>query len=400
MTRIDAPWLHDADARAVIDALMAAGGPACVRFVGGCVRDALLDRAGGDVDIATTLRPEQTIAALKSAGLKAVPTGVEHGTVTAVSDRRPFEVTTLRRDIETDGRRAVVAFTDDWSEDAHRRDFRLNALYSDSEGRVFDPVGKGVADACAGRIVFVGDPRRRIEEDHLRILRFFRFFAWYGRGAPDAEGLEACREMADGVDRLSAERISTELLKLLAAPVPGTAVRAMDAAGVLARVLGAPADLERFEAVAARDPDPLLRLSALWPDDSAFVGSAARRLRLPKVAWARLEAAAEPLALDEPTDQAARRLVHAVGTRAARDRALKSSDPAAVSVVQRVAARWTPPALPVGGREVARLGVPPGPETGAVLRAFEESWVADDFPMNDVDQRLAAALSAVRGSGP
>jgi poly(A) polymerase len=399
MTRVDAPWLRDAAAQSVIDALAAAGGPGCVRFVGGCVRDALLDRAGGDVDLATTLRPEQTIAALKSAGLKAVPTGVEHGTVTAVSDRRPFEITTLRRDVETDGRRAVVAFTDDWSEDAHRRDFRLNALYADAEGRVFDPVGEGVADARAGRIVFVGEPRRRIEEDHLRILRFFRFFAWFGRGAPDPEGLEACREMADGVDHLSAERISAELLKLLAAPAPGTAVRAMEAAGVLARVLGSPADLDRFEAVLARDSDPLLRLSALWPDDSAFVASAARRLRLPKVAWTRLAAAAEPLDLDEPTEQAVRRLVHAVGTRAAMDRALKSSDAAAAGVVQRVAARWTPPALPVGGREVARLGVPAGPETGAVLRAFEASWVADDFPMDDVDRRLAAALSAVRGSG-
>lgn len=399
MTQVDAPWLHDAAARAVVDALTLAGGPGCVRFVGGCVRDALLDRAGGDVDLATTLRPEQTIAALTSAGLKAVPTGVEHGTVTAVSERRPFEITTLRRDVATDGRRAVVAFTDDWSEDAHRRDFRLNALYADGEGRVFDPVGEGVADARAGRIVFVGDPRRRIEEDHLRILRFFRFFAWFGRGAPDAGGLEACREMADGVDRLSAERISTELLKLLAAPAPVTAVRAMDAAGVLARVLGSPADLDRFEEVAARDPDPLLRLSSLWPDDRALVASAARRLRLPKAAWARLEAAAEPLALDEPTERAARRLVHAAGARAAMDRALKSSDPAAAGVVQRVAARWTPPALPVGGREVARLGVQAGPETGAVLRAFEESWVADDFPLDGVAGRLAAALSAVRGSG-
>lgn len=399
MTRIDAAWLHDAAAQAVIGALTSAGGEGCVRFVGGCVRDALLGRAGGDVDLATTLRPEQTIAALSAAGLKAVPTGIEHGTVTAVSGRRPFEITTLRRDVATDGRRAVVAFTDDWAEDARRRDFRLNALYADGDGRVFDPVGEGVADARAGRIVFVGDPRRRILEDHLRILRFFRFFAWFGRDAPDADGLDACRSLADGVDRLSAERVSTELMKLLAAPHPTPAVLAMDAAGVLTRVLGTPADVPRFAATARRDADPLVRLSALWPDDRAFVAAAARRLRLPKVAWARLEAAAEPLALDEPTERAARRLVHAVGARAATDRALKASDGAATEVVLRVAEDWKPPALPVGGRDVARLGVPAGPETGAVLRAFEASWVADDFPMEDVAGRLAAALRAVRGSG-
>lgn len=396
MTRVDAPWLRDPAAMAVVDALVAAGGADCVRFVGGCVRDALIGREGGDVDLATTLHPEDVIAALKAAGLKAVPTGIEHGTVTAVSARRPFEITTLRRDVATDGRRAVVAFTDDWTEDARRRDFRLNALYANRDGTVFDPTGQGVADAVAGRIVFVGDARRRIEEDHLRILRFFRFFARFGRGRPDAEGLAACAEMAEGVERLSAERVSAELIKLLGAPDPVPAVGAMADAGVLRRVLGAPGDLVRFEAVVRRSDDPLLRLSALWPDDRAFVAQAARQLRLPRAAWLRLEQAAEPFTLDDPSPRAARRRVYESGARAVADRALKSSDPDA-GIALQVASDWTPPRLPVGGRDVAKLGVEPGPQTGAVLRVFEQSWIADDFPAEGVDDRLLAAVRAVRG---
>ena len=182
------PWLESQATQAVMRALEAAGGAGCARFVGGCVRNSLLGQPVDDIDIATRLRPEQTMAALKAAGLKAVPTGVEHGTVTGVSERRPYEITTLRRDVETDGRRAVVAFTEDWAEDAARRDFTLNALYADGEGRVFDPMGQGLSDLEARRIVFVGDAETRIREDYLRILRFFRFHAWYGRGEPDADG--------------------------------------------------------------------------------------------------------------------------------------------------------------------------------------------------------------------
>ena len=202
------PWLESQATRAVMAALEAAGGPGCVRFVGGCVRNSLLGQSVDDIDIATRLRPEETIAALKAAGLKAVPTGVEHGTVTGVSERRPYEITTLRRDVETDGRRAVVAFTEDWAEDAARRDFRLNALYADAAGTVFDPTGGGLDDAAAGRIVFVGEAETRIREDYLRILRFFRFYAWYGRGAPDAVGLAACATLKAGMGQLSADRVS------------------------------------------------------------------------------------------------------------------------------------------------------------------------------------------------
>ena len=180
------PWMTAPATLAVMDALESRGGAGCARFVGGAVRNALLGQPVGDIDIAATLVPDQVIAALRAARLKAVPTGIEHGTVTAVADGRPYEITTLRRDVETDGRRAVVAFTTDWAQDAGRRDFTLNALYADRQGALLDPTGRGIADARAGRIVFVGEAKARVREDYLRILRFFRFHAWYGRGEPDA----------------------------------------------------------------------------------------------------------------------------------------------------------------------------------------------------------------------
>jgi poly(A) polymerase len=188
------PWMLDPATTRVMEALERAGGEDCARFVGGCVRNAILGAPVRDIDIATTLTPPQVTAALEAASLKALPTGIDHGTITAVALGRPLEITTLRRDVATDGRRAVVAFTTDWSEDAARRDFRLNALYADAAGRLYDPTGAGLADARAGAIVFVGDPVQRIREDALRILRYFRFLAWYGRGEPDPAALAACRD--------------------------------------------------------------------------------------------------------------------------------------------------------------------------------------------------------------
>lgn len=400
---VDAPWLHDPAAAAVLDALEGAGGAGCARFVGGCVRDALLGRAGADVDVATFLRPETVMRALQNAGLKAVPTGLDHGTVTAVSAGRPFEVTTLRRDVSTDGRRAVVAFTDDWTEDAARRDFRLNALYADREGAVFDPTGRGVEDALNGRVVFVGEAERRIVEDHLRILRFYRFHAWYGRGSPDPEGQAACAHHAEGVRRLSAERVSHELLRLLAAPDPMVSLMAMHEAGVLARVLPR-ADLAAVGALVPISDDPLLRLSALLPSDPVAAGAEARRLRLPRSAWGRLEAAAPRLNLTGMDAPTARAVIHTLGAQAARDRATKAAaeNPAhrrQADLVRDVADRWTPPPLPVGGHDVAKLGVPAGPETGAILQAFEREWVAADFPDEDPGPRLRRIIAARHGPG-
>jgi len=399
----DQPWLTDPATRAVLDALEAVGGPDCARFVGGCIRNALMGQTVDDLDLATRLLPEVAMAALQKAGLKVVPTGLAHGTVTAVSKGRPYEITTLRRDVSTDGRNATVAFTDDWAEDAARRDFRLNALYADAEGQVFDPTGQGVEDAREGRIVFVGDPETRIREDYLRILRFFRFFAWYGRGEPDAAGLKACADLSEGMIRLSAERVSKELLKLLAAPDPRPAVRAMAGAGVLARILPEAGEVAAFEVMVGLADDPALKLSALLSSDPAKVEAAAKRLRLPNAMRDRLLAAAGgevELATDA---RAARALIYRLGKPTFADRVLRAeaqtNRPGAGAALLDLADRWPVPRLPVGGRQVAAAGLAAGPLTGQVLAAFENGWIADDFPDHGHAERLKALIEALPASG-
>lgn len=389
-------WLTAPATRAVMAALAAAGGPDCARFVGGCVRNALIGAPIDDIDIATSLTPDAVVAALKAAGLRSVPTGIEHGTVTAISEHQPFEITSLRRDVSTDGRRATVAFTTDWREDAGRRDFRLNALYADADGVILDPTGQGYDDAMAGRIVFVGEPEGRIREDYLRILRFYRFHAWYGRGAPDAAAVTACAALAEGVEQLSAERVSKELLKLLAAPDPRPAVRLMDAAGVLERVLRQPADLMLFEAMTDLSGDAVLRLSALLPDDPARVGEIARALRMSNAQRDRLIEAVSGEATTRLTDAQARALIYRDGRQAFEDRVMRAwasgGDPDGTRRLLALARGWARPSLPVGGRDLARLGLKPGPETGRVLKAFEEGWIADDFPDHGHEDRLRALL--------
>lgn len=396
-------WLDDPRTVAVMDVLEAEGGSDCARFVGGCVRNSLIGRTADDIDIATCLTPDRVVAAARAAGLKPVPTGIEHGTVTVVSSKRPYEVTTLRRDVETDGRRAVVAFTQDWAEDAARRDFRLNALYADRTGAIFDPTGQGVEDARAGRIVFVGDAETRIREDALRILRFFRFFAHFGRGAPDAAGLEACARLSALIEGLSAERVSTELLKLLAAPDPRPAMRAMAGAGVLARVLPGHAGLSLFEAMCAISDDPALRLSALLPADAEAVRAAAAGLRLSNALRDRLVAAVDDgTVAASVTAQAARAAVYRLGGRTVSDRLMRrqaaGAAPSELAVARAVATDWTAPRLPVGGREAAALGLAPGPETGRLLKAFEDDWIAADFPADGHAERLKALISGRGGS--
>ena len=231
--RIERPWLGAPGARAVMTMLGEGGHRAL--YVGGCVRDALMGRDAGDIDVATDALPARVTELATAAGLRAVPTGEAHGTITVVADGQPYEVTTFRRDVETDGRRAVVAFTDRLEEDASRRDFTMNALYAEADGTVVDPLG-GLPDLEARRVRFVGEPEARIREDYLRILRFFRFNAWHGRGI-DAEGLAACAALADGLESLSGERVGMEMKKLLAAPDPAPALAAMEASGVLARVM-------------------------------------------------------------------------------------------------------------------------------------------------------------------
>ena len=388
------PWMTAAPVGRVLDALEAEGGAGCARFVGGCVRDAVLGRPVDEIDIATTLTPDLTTRALRSAGLKAIPTGVEHGTVTAVADSKPFEITTLRRDVETDGRRAVVAFTADWAQDAARRDFTLNALYADRAGTIFDPVGRGLDDARAGRIVFVGDAPTRIREDHLRILRFFRFLAWYGRGEPDTAALAACAALADQVPTLPGERISKELLKLLAADDPRAAVGRMAQAGVLAQILPIVGDLARFEALVEIEVDqlfacdPELRLAALLPDDEAGALRLAERLRLSNDQRDRLTGALGqgPPITSWMSPRELRRAVYRLGARTLSDRiklAWAGQARSATSNQWRgqlaLAESWTPPPFPLTGEDVMSAGVPKGPMVGRVLREVEEWWIDHDF---------------------
>jgi poly(A) polymerase len=389
------PWMTHPATRAVIVALETAGGVGCARFVGGCVRNAILKQPIADIDIATPLTPDAVSKALTDAGLKAVPTGIDHGTVTAVAQGKPFEITTLRRDVETDGRRAVVAYTTDWAEDAQRRDFRLNALYADPTGRLYDPTAGGLADARAGRIVFVGDARTRIREDGLRILRFFRFNAWYGRGEPDAAGLAACAELRDLIRHLSAERVSAELLKLLAAEDPRGAVRLMAQSGVLAVALPEAQGLERFEKLVGIETemlfteDALLRLAALLPDNPAKAEALAERLRLSGAQRDRLVAALDPKPrlVSWMSPKETRRLVYRLGAETLCDRVTlawaASERPAATTqwrALLPTARSWTPPRFPLSGEEVMAAGVPEGPLVGEVLREVEAWWVESDFP--------------------
>ena len=401
------PWMTAPATAAVFDALEADGGAGCARFVGGCVRNALVGRPIDDIDIATTLTPDRVVKALKAAGLGAVPTGIEHGTVTAVSNRKPHEITTLRRDVTTDGRRATVAFTDDWAEDARRRDFTLNALYSDRDGTIFDPTGRGVADAKAGRIVFVGAPEQRLGEDHLRNLRFFRFLAWFGKGAPDGEAMAACAALKDDVGNLSAERVSKELLKLLAADDPREAVRLMAETGVLGVILKVPVNLARFDALIGIETDqlfetdPVLRLAALLPDNQLAGRRFAERLRLSNADRDRLQAALSqsPVLKSWMSPREIRREIYRSDLRTFRDRAKLAwaASPRSATTMQwrglvALAEGWVAPTFPLTGDDVIKAGTPTGPLVGQVLREVEDWWIDHDFlddPMSAIEKLKA-----------
>ncbi len=386
-------WIIRPATRAVINALEAAR-PAASRFVGGCVRNTLMERDVDDIDIATQLTPQRVMDALDAAGVRAIPTGIDHGTVTAISGGAPYEITTLRRDVETDGRRAVVAFTEDWSEDAQRRDFRLNALYAEPDGRVHDPIAGGLADALAGRVIFIGDADDRLREDYLRILRFFRFNAWYGAGI-DPEGLAACGRQKAGLEKIAAERIWKEFRRLLAAPQPADALSAMADSGVLeitlpgVRVRGVErvTRLVGIELVESLPPDPMRRLMALLPRDSGVVRETSSRLRLSNAERDRLTAGVGDSAdvMSDLTDRAARARLYRIGAQAFIDRVVwesaQSGGPldARLRALIDVAERWTRPEFSIGGAEVAAAGIPPGPLTGEILRELEDWWIEGDF---------------------
>jgi poly(A) polymerase len=403
----DQPWLRSPAARRVLAALTAKGRPA--RFVGGCVRDGLSGRmtAGAEIDLATAERPERVMRLLEAAGLKAIPTGLAHGTVSTMADGRRFEITTLREDVATDGRHAEVLYTDDFQADAARRDFTINAMSCDGEGRLFDYFG-GRADLARGRVRFVGEAARRIAEDYLRILRFFRFFAHYGRPPADAEALAASAAAAPEIARLSGERIQTEMLKLLAAADPLPALRLMAEAGVLGQVIPGPVAETRLARLlaAAPDADPLLRLAALLRPPPASAGAAsalAARWRLSNhdaERLATLTGAALP-ALAGPAAER-RRTLYRIGAERYRDlarlAAAEAPDPAALSAALAEAKAWQAPKLPLGGDDLLALGLEPGPRVGAILAAVEAWWLARDFaPDRAACLAHARALSATDG---
>ncbi len=348
------------------------------------MRNTLMGRPVDDIDIATQLTPEEVVAAIEAAGLRAVPTGIDHGTITAIADHQPYEITTLRRDVETDGRRAVVAFTRDWAEDAARRDFRLNALYAEADGTVHDPVGGGLEDAAAGRVIFIGDADERLREDYLRILRFYRFNAWYGAGI-DAEGQAACARQRAGLSKIAAERIWKEFEKLLRAPDPTAALEAMDAVGVLDQILPG-GTASRFVAFlqAANTPwDPMRRLLALLPRDEVAAARVARALRLSNAErdrlmdWARADVALSPHMTAQEARAAAYRLEH----RTFFDRVYTAMAQDGREVWQPVhdaVDGWGRPSFPLRGQDLVELGMS-GPEIGETLKALEDWWIEQDF---------------------
>ena len=387
-----AEWMRAPATRKVVEALQSEA-PDMARFVGGCVRNALMGVAVDDIDIATPLHPDAAVKALQEAGLHVVPTGIAHGTVTAIADGVPFEVTSLREDIETDGRHAKVIFGTDWEKDSARRDFRFNAIYADPEtGALYDPQ-HGISDALNGVVAFVGDPQTRIKEDYLRILRYFRFFAWYGKGRPDRESVKACARLKDGMSALSAERVWKELEKLLAAPDPSKALRWMRTAEVLQVILPESIHVDRACALIALEhemdwpPDPLLRLMAMV--DARRWAEIAKRLKLSNAQKNRLKAwhDAGEVNPDEDYMDVSRRFYRkvvagyvdaariAMGT-------LDEHDRRKVQDLMEFAQEWERPVFPVRAKDLMNEGYSGGRELGDLLWALEDEWIRSGFALS------------------
>jgi len=387
--RLDAAkWRKRRGLRKLLKALGSSEG--LTRYVGGAVRDDLVGLPVSDLDLATRLRPDEVIARLQATNIKTIPTGIDHGTVTAVSDGQTVEITSLRRDVSTDGRRATIAFTDDWREDAARRDFTINALLADPEsGEIFDFFG-GLDDLQSGHIHFIGEPLERIAEDHLRILRFFRFHARFGSGEPDEPALDACAARANDLMALSRERIADELLKLLGLTDPTATVAIMLARGILKPVLPEidPGRLEKLKILIAAEraadiePDALRRFAALLPPDPALAETIAARLKLSNKARKRLAIAVAPGETASPQS-----LAYRLGTDGAVDRLLLAGDAGAAVAI----AGWKTPRLPIGGGALMARGIPEGPIIARTLRTIEQHWIAAGFPKGDEFERIVAA---------
>ena len=375
------------------------------RFVGGCVRNALMGVEVGDIDLATQLEPTEVAKELDAAKIRYVPTGIEHGTLTAVVGKEAIEITSLRKDVETDGRRAVIAFTANWAEDAQRRDLTFNALYADFDGTVYDPTGQGLDDLKAMKFRFVGDAETRVQEDYLRILRFFRFLAWYGGDAKlDAAALKACRENRRGLKKLSAERVWSEVKKMLLARDPSRAVRIMLTNEILdtllpeasnAEGLSKMVSLESREAIAA---DPLLRLMAMSAREPLQMALLCKRLKMSSKETARLRAWSDSsVALDPHADDSEKlKAIYFAGKQVVIDRArvrAAGEEDALMSSrwmsLADLAMGWTPPDFPLSGKDLKAAGVEPGPKMGKVLEALKALWVRSNFTA-DRDKLLMA----------
>lgn len=402
----NADWQQSDDLREVVAALRDGhGGP---RFVGGAVRDTLLGIDVADVDIATTLLPEIVIDRLEAARIKAVPTGLDHGTVTAVADGRNYEITTLRRDVATDGRRATVAFSTEWKEDAARRDFTINALYADPQtGEVFDYFG-GLQDLDAGIIRFIGDADQRIAEDFLRILRYFRFLARYGHGVIDADAVNACAKGAHGLTALSRERIAQELTKILSLPDPLKSVELMTENGIFAPFLpelsaSAAKALRTLMDREDRHNQPIslpARILTLLPHNIVAVDKVAARLKLSN----RLrESLAKRLDAPEPNADNIRAIAYRTSTDCARDVIMLYADDAELPQCLSKLHEWAIPEMTLKGGDLIGLGLTAGPLVAKTLRAVEAQWIAEDFPslarQNEIARQLAVdALSASKNA--
>lgn len=404
-----AEWLKSPPLRALFDALNRDGGEA--RVVGGAVRNSLLGTKVSDVDLATTHLPQDTMRLAKDAGFKPVPTGIEHGTVTVVVQGRPFEVTTLRTDIETNGRHAKVVFGTDWQKDAERRDFTINALYAKADGTIVDHVG-GLADIETRTLRFIGDAEARIREDYLRILRFFRFFAWYGSGRPEADGLRASARLKDGLNQLSAERVWVELKKLLSASDPSRALLWMRQSGVLSVILpesekwgiDAIHSLVRTEQELDWPTDALLRLESMVPPDAARVSEMGKRLKMSNAERARLEAwARQDVVKSELSEYALKKLLYRSSKQAVLDRVMLGyaaargeaamNDEAMIKVgafsrLLETAQNYEAPLFPVTGADLLTMGIEKGPKLGKILKELEAIWIESNFSL-DKEELLA-----------
>jgi poly(A) polymerase len=396
---LDLPDIMRSDAvRAIFAALDARGGPGSVRFVGGCVRNVVMGLAPSDLDLATRLTPDETEYALAAAGLKRVPTGKAFGTITAVVDGEPFEITSLREDVETDGRRAVVSYTTDWELDAKRRDFYLNALYADGTGRVYDPTRLGIEDARQGRVRFIGEAEQRIREDYLRILRFFRFTAAYGRTI-DETSLNACVALKAGIDGLSGERIWQELIKTLALADPMPAFETMQRMGLMPQVLPGwrlvAGGLPELKAMVAQTTDAERRLMALVDAGLGLAPDALdalrTRLKFSTRVYDRLVVAglvAEYLANDE--DLVFGRLIYRFGRQAVEDAIslIAAHQGRSASLVLGLLEDIVVPAFPLRGADLIARGLKPGPQVGQKLKQIETEWVNNDFSQTVIDHSL------------